>query len=411
MKIVRLEKALEVLQDCSGPEIEGLKSALKKAREAAREPPLEKHIAECKEFIERSQKRVAAETVLLEDARQGTFGATSCSSSDSARRGNSRCCKRGPSPGKIGGRGSREGRTPGPETTGNHVHPLSDPVGPECPDSSNARRRASVARLVARQTHRSQGCPGIWDTERDFANDIHGGRWCRQVGRVHDHGDDVKCGRVPQRSCSGGKDSRCGLRGVRVSEASNPGPAPLSRLRRVGLGMRVSSASRGSDEVVVSVSSNVDTHDTWINQSQEMTQDTEPAPSLLPTWVDMSRGDEVEAREPHRRRIMPRHGRLDNVRMEDEVDDVVKALERDLPMLSHTPTAMLTGGRSVLMPQTPGTPRSVQDYGVESSDTEAHEPPVDMVLGVAMTVQAQPRVPHLAGSQCWQKMTQTVEKR
>ena len=36
------------------------------------------------------------------------------------------------------------------------VHPLSDPVGPECPDSSNARRRAGVVRLVARQTHRSQ---------------------------------------------------------------------------------------------------------------------------------------------------------------------------------------------------------------------------------------------------------------
>ena len=47
-----------------------MKGALKKAREAAREPPLEMQIAECKEFIERSQKRVAAETVLLEDARQ-----------------------------------------------------------------------------------------------------------------------------------------------------------------------------------------------------------------------------------------------------------------------------------------------------------------------------------------------------
>ena len=31
--------------------------------------PLEKQIAECKEFIERSEKSVAAETVLLEDAR------------------------------------------------------------------------------------------------------------------------------------------------------------------------------------------------------------------------------------------------------------------------------------------------------------------------------------------------------
>ena len=66
--------------------------------------------------------------------------------------------------------------TPVPETTGNYVHPLSDLMGPECTDSSNARRRAGVVRLVARQTHRSQGCPRIWDTERDSANDIHGGR-------------------------------------------------------------------------------------------------------------------------------------------------------------------------------------------------------------------------------------------
>ena len=39
MKVIRLEKALEVLQD-SGPEIEGLKNALKKARESARSSSL-----------------------------------------------------------------------------------------------------------------------------------------------------------------------------------------------------------------------------------------------------------------------------------------------------------------------------------------------------------------------------------
>ena len=82
---------------------------------------------------------------------------------------------------------------------------------------------------------------------------------------------------------------------------------------------------------------------TWVDQSQGMPQETDPPPSLLPTWVDMSRGDEVEAREPHRRRIMPGQGRVDPVRMEDEVDDVVRALERDLPVLSHTPMTMLTG--------------------------------------------------------------------
>ena len=36
-------------------------------------------------------------------------------------------------------------------------------------------------------------------------------------------------------------------------------------------------------------------------------------------------------------------GRVDPVRLEDEADNVVRALERDLPVLSHTPTTMLTG--------------------------------------------------------------------
>ena len=99
--------------------------------------------------------------------------------------------------------------------------------------------------------------------------------------------------------------------------------------------------------------------------------------------VDMSRGDEVEAREPHRRRIMPGQGRVDPVRMEDEADDVVRTSERDLPVLSHTPTTMLTGRRLVSFPQTPGgTPRSVQDcsaYGrfavLAEDDTDNGEAP------------------------------------
>ena len=48
-----------------------------------------------------------------------------------------------------------------------HDRPPIIPVGPQCPDSSNARRRASVVRLDARQTLRSQGCPRIRDTGRD----------------------------------------------------------------------------------------------------------------------------------------------------------------------------------------------------------------------------------------------------
>ena len=68
---------------------------------------------------------------------------------------------------------------------------------------------------------------------------------------------------------------------------------------------------------------------------QNQTQKTDLA-SILPTWVDMNQGDdEVEAREPHRRRIMPGQNRVDPVQMENEVEDVVSAL-RDLPVEPHT---------------------------------------------------------------------------
>ena len=353
-----------------------------RAREAAREPPLEKQIAECKEFIEGSQKRVAAETVSLEDARQRLARwqrVAVPTVPEEAAAGVANVDLLRAKLAEAEAENSRAGNDGQPRP------PTLRPRGTAMPRFSSARRRAGVIRLEARQTHRSQGCPRIWDTERDSANDIHGGRWCRPVGRDHDHGDYVS--RIPKRFCRGGRDSRYGLRGVRVGDASKPGPTPLSRLWRAGLGMK-SSASRGSGEVEVLVSSDDDAHATepavsirtWTDQSQEMTQETEPAPSLLPTWVDMTRGDEVEAR-------VPGQGRPDPVRMEDEVDDVVKALERDLPVLSHTHDIVDRQEIGVDAPDR-GTPRSVQDCGVESSDTEAHEPPGDMPLGVAMAVQA-----------------------
>ena len=131
MKVVRLEKAFRRVEEC----VE------------------ESHLSRSRLW---SAKRSSSEARRGSQPRQccsrmhptiGTFGATSCSHSDSAR-GSSRSGKRGLSPGKIGGSRSPEGRIPVPETSGNNVHPLSDFVGPECPDSSNARRRAGVVRLV-----------------------------------------------------------------------------------------------------------------------------------------------------------------------------------------------------------------------------------------------------------------------
>ena len=125
---------------------------------------------------------------------------------------------------------------------------------------------------------------------------------------------------------------------------------PLSRLRRVGL---VKSKFRCRPMMMRMPQSQRSQSQHGLI-SQKVTRETEPAPSLLPTSVDMSRRTEVEAREPHRRRIMPGQGGVVNVRMEDESDDVVTAFERDLPVLSHTPTSMLTGRRFLMIPQTPG---------------------------------------------------------
>ena len=76
LKVDRLEKAVEALGDYDGPELAGLKQALKKARELAQELPIDVQITQCKEFIERSEKRFAkmeaeriAEKKLLEEGR------------------------------------------------------------------------------------------------------------------------------------------------------------------------------------------------------------------------------------------------------------------------------------------------------------------------------------------------------
>ena len=76
-KILKLERALEVLSDSSGPSVDALKSELEKARQAAKAPPLKVQITSTQDFIRRSERRVAeleaeriAESKLLEEARE-----------------------------------------------------------------------------------------------------------------------------------------------------------------------------------------------------------------------------------------------------------------------------------------------------------------------------------------------------
>ena len=75
-KAERLQKTLDALGTLGGREIEAIKKSLKKAQEAAQERPIPELVKECKEFMDRSTKRISklqaeldAETVLLQESR------------------------------------------------------------------------------------------------------------------------------------------------------------------------------------------------------------------------------------------------------------------------------------------------------------------------------------------------------
>ena len=58
-RVVKLQRALEVLGDTSGPEVDSLQLALEKATKLSSEPAVEVQITECKGFVARAEKRVA----------------------------------------------------------------------------------------------------------------------------------------------------------------------------------------------------------------------------------------------------------------------------------------------------------------------------------------------------------------
>ena len=73
-KVEKLQKALDALGTLGGREVEAIKKSLKKAQEAAQERPIPELVKECKEFMDRSTKRISklqaeldAETVLLQE--------------------------------------------------------------------------------------------------------------------------------------------------------------------------------------------------------------------------------------------------------------------------------------------------------------------------------------------------------
>ena len=57
-KVRRFEEALKAMGDMEGPVVEFLQHALKRAQQAAQERPLATQMAECRRFIERSERRL-----------------------------------------------------------------------------------------------------------------------------------------------------------------------------------------------------------------------------------------------------------------------------------------------------------------------------------------------------------------
>ena len=57
-KVARLQKALEAVGDMGGVVVESLQAELAKVQAAAVSPPVDVQISKCKEFIERSQRRL-----------------------------------------------------------------------------------------------------------------------------------------------------------------------------------------------------------------------------------------------------------------------------------------------------------------------------------------------------------------
>ena len=302
-RVVKLQRALEVLGETSGPEVGGLRSALEKARKLSSEPAVEVQITECKGFIVRAEKRVAEldaqrarEVAALEEGKvrlQRLEEEAACKVQDGAQSTQA--------PGappdlaaeveqlqKEGDRvaGSESG-TPGVFQTASHWRNPHVPTGPSFvrgfrPDVQ--RRHHEVDGRPASRYPR--GHHGRQRSRGGKALSCHGVRGHRMVNTEHvaDDGDQFSslnpmdseashperrlvflrilgCGVgetenpgpgqfIRQRgdaSCSFcvARDARYGLRGMRIGEAAHPGPGWDTRRRR-----RVSSSDDevGSDD-------------------------------------------------------------------------------------------------------------------------------------------------------------------
>ena len=200
-KARKLEKALEAMSNEEGPVVDALRAELKKAQSAVAVPTLDVQIEQCQSFIWRSQRRLAeldkqraAEEELLTKARsrlerlrlEAEQSRATSAKPQTGHPHTNRWFRRSAEIAADGGRTPIE-----IESSGNSA-------GPGVPTEA-VRRRGHWHKPESSSTSTTKP---IW-------------RWCEER---EEHGESWP--------------STWGLRGVRVGEASHPGPSTGQRNRR-----------------------------------------------------------------------------------------------------------------------------------------------------------------------------------
>ena len=334
-KISKLEKALEVLSDSTGPAVDALKSELEKARQAAKVPPLNVQISSTQDFIRRSERRLAeleeertAESKLLEEARERLrqLEAARCAqeavaSSPSAGLGD-------PSPDSAADGQSIAGRARcvgegSPERPCGETQSAPAVVRATC----CRRHHPTNANIGSTRAQRVDGRPSVRHARGHVvrkSEEVVGVDVPSRPGRRETRRDDRRHGSMMS---SRRTISRYGYRGCRVGEATHPGPSVL-RSNLLKREARPCASRRRSRFTQVDSDCEPLLHDGGVaNDSEEETQVVSvhqtPGNSVIEGRVALP-VRQISSRVPKRLRLTGHHHGT------APTDDICDALEFDL---------------------------------------------------------------------------------
>ena len=332
-KVFRLEKALEVFGDSTGPEVDFLKKALAKAHEAARERPLEvdqgvpgihqSFGAAAREVGGRSTGRVV--TVDRREVKIVTIGKSAIGSASAARTRSDRIGIAHPS---SCARMRSVASCRHPSVTSGRTNLVLRKVPLVGQHSTSARRRARRRRVVKLSKLRVKKCVGVWGSRHHRVSGQTGGARSFQVGNSHrgcpharaciEQSRQGGCetevfGRQVNIAVHGGESSplsgfgiilstrvvrtvhsRYGLRGSRVGEASNPGPRAKRRRRVVALDTEIDPESTMLDDLEESqVASSLVVRPSRSSRRLVLIGGSQDTTVVAPSNVDLHPGPEV----------------------------------------------------------------------------------------------------------------------